>query len=70
MTDDEERLAVRRGAEHVRIKGTTEELGEIVPAPVETEDQSVTVQGKQGQREGREDREARDEGESDEGEGY
>jgi hypothetical protein len=24
----------KRGSEHVRIKGTTEELGEIIPAPV------------------------------------
>jgi hypothetical protein len=32
--DDEPRLRVRRGSEHVRIKGTTEELGEIVPPPV------------------------------------
>jgi hypothetical protein len=44
MADEDERVAVRRGAEHVRVKGTTEELGEIVPAPVVTEDQSVTVQ--------------------------
>jgi hypothetical protein len=41
--EDERRLAVRRGAEHVRVKGTTEELGEIVPAPVETEDRRVRV---------------------------
>jgi hypothetical protein len=36
---DEEngRMTVRRGSEHVRIKGTTEELGEIVPPPVEIE---------------------------------
>lgn len=32
--DDDERLRVRRGSEHVRIKGTTEEWGEIIPAPV------------------------------------
>jgi hypothetical protein len=25
---------IRRGSEHVRIKGTTEELGEIIPPPV------------------------------------
>ena len=24
----------KRGSEHVRIKGTTEELGEIIPPPV------------------------------------
>jgi hypothetical protein len=35
--EDEDRLRVRRGSEHVRIKGTTEELGEIVPGPVRTE---------------------------------
>ena len=33
--DDEKRMNIRRGSEHVRIKGTTEELGEIVPPPVE-----------------------------------
>jgi hypothetical protein len=43
MVDEDKRLAVRRGAEHVRVKGATEELGEIVPSPVETEDQSVQV---------------------------
>jgi hypothetical protein len=32
--EDEERVRVRRGSEHLRIKGTTEELGEIVPPPV------------------------------------
>lgn len=32
--DDDDRVRVRRGSEHVRIKGTTEELGEIVPPPV------------------------------------
>jgi hypothetical protein len=37
MEDDEERIRVRRGSEHVRIKGTTEELGEIIPPPVRTE---------------------------------
>lgn len=30
MENDE----TRRGSEHVRIKGTTEELGEIIPPPV------------------------------------
>lgn len=35
--EDEARLRVRRGSEHLRIKGTTEELGEIVPPPVTTE---------------------------------
>jgi hypothetical protein len=35
--DDNGRLQIRRGSEHVRIKGTTEELGEIVPPPVEIE---------------------------------
>ena len=34
---DPRRNQVRRGSEHVRIKGTTEELGEIVPPPVEIE---------------------------------
>jgi hypothetical protein len=34
---DERRQQVRRGTEHVRIKGTTEELGEIVPPPVVTD---------------------------------
>jgi hypothetical protein len=44
MTNDEdERSANRRGAEHVQIKGTTEELGQIVPAPVVTDDRSVEV---------------------------
>jgi hypothetical protein len=33
--EDDTRLKVRRGSEHVRIKGTTEDLGEIVPPPVE-----------------------------------
>jgi len=37
MEDDEKRMRVRRGSEHVRIKGTTEELGEIIPPPVLTE---------------------------------
>ncbi len=37
VDEDEERTRVRRGVEHVRIKGTTEELGEIVPPPVRTE---------------------------------
>ncbi|MDB4966472.1 MAG: hypothetical protein JWN44_2161 [Myxococcales bacterium] len=37
MEDDEERVRVRRGSEHVRIKGTTEELGEIIPPQVRTE---------------------------------
>ncbi len=36
VDEDEERTRVRRGVEHVRIKGTTEELGEIVPPPVRT----------------------------------
>jgi hypothetical protein len=35
--ESDDRLRVRRGSEHVRIKGTTEELGEIVPGPVRTE---------------------------------
>ena len=35
--EDDGRLKIRRGSEHVRIKGTTEELGEIVPPPVEIE---------------------------------
>ena len=35
--DDDDRMKIRRGSEHVRIKGTTEELGEIVPPPVEIE---------------------------------
>jgi hypothetical protein len=35
--DEDPRTAIRRGCEHVRIKGTTEELGEIVPPPVEIE---------------------------------
>ena len=43
MGEDDRRTAVRRGAEHVRIKGTTEEMGEIVPAPVETDDRKVEV---------------------------
>jgi hypothetical protein len=34
VDEDEKRMRVRRGSEHVRIKGTTEELGEIVPPPV------------------------------------
>jgi hypothetical protein len=34
VEDDESRVRVRRGSEHLRIKGTTEELGEIVPPPV------------------------------------
>jgi hypothetical protein len=34
---DERRQQVRRGAEHVQIKGTTEELGQIVPPPVEVQ---------------------------------
>jgi hypothetical protein len=34
---DERRKQVRRGAEHVPIKGTTEELGQIVPPPVEVQ---------------------------------
>jgi hypothetical protein len=41
---DERRYQVRRGAEHVRIKGTTEEWGEIVPPPVvvvEREDEAA-----------------------------
>jgi hypothetical protein len=36
---DERRLQVRRGAEHVRIEDATEELGEIVPPPVLTDDE-------------------------------
>ena len=36
---DERRKQVRRGTEHVQIKGTTEELGQIVPPPVVTEDE-------------------------------
>ncbi len=35
--DEDERLRVRRGAEHVRVGGTTEELGEIVAPPVITD---------------------------------
>jgi hypothetical protein len=35
--NDERRQTVRRGAEHVQIKGTTEELGQIVPPPVEVQ---------------------------------
>jgi hypothetical protein len=35
--NDERRQQVRRGSEHVQIKGTTEELGEIVPPPVEVQ---------------------------------
>jgi hypothetical protein len=50
MADNDKRLAVRRGAEHVRVTGASEELGEIVPAPVVTEDDRVTVE-----REGSED---------------
>ena len=34
MEDEDDRVKVRRGVEHVRIKGTTEEWGEIVPPPV------------------------------------
>jgi hypothetical protein len=43
MGEEDRWNAVRRGAEHVRITGTTEEIGEIVPAPVETDDRSVEV---------------------------
>ena len=39
IEEDEERYRIRRGSEHVRIKGTTEELGEIVPGPVMAEDE-------------------------------
>jgi hypothetical protein len=35
--NDERRKETRRGAEHVQIKGTTEELGQIVPPPVEVQ---------------------------------
>lgn len=35
---DDPRERTRRGSEHVRIKGTTEELGEIVPPQVVTRD--------------------------------
>lgn len=44
MANDDEaddRLKVRRGSEHVRVKGTTEELGEIVPPPVEIDADDV-----------------------------
>lgn len=41
--DDDDRLTVRRGSEHVRIEGTTEELGEIVPPPVEIGDDELRV---------------------------
>jgi hypothetical protein len=35
--DDDDRHAVRRGVEHIPIRGTTEELGLIVPSPVVTQ---------------------------------
>ncbi len=43
MGEEDRRSANRRGSEHVRIKGTTEELGEIVPPPVSTDDGHVKV---------------------------
>lgn len=43
MNEDDGRSAGRRGSEHVRIKGTTEELGEIIPPPVSTDDGHVEV---------------------------
>jgi hypothetical protein len=54
MMDEDEHLAVRRGAEHIRVEGATEELGEIVPAPVVTEDQTVRIdRGRDDERERR-----------------
>jgi hypothetical protein len=41
--EDDDRVRVRRGCEHVRIKGTTEELGEIVPPPVTVPSRSSDV---------------------------
>ena len=40
---DPRRNQVRRGSEHVRIKGTTEELGEIVPPPVQIGDDELQI---------------------------
>jgi hypothetical protein len=47
--ENDDRLAVRRGSEHVRIKGTTEELGEIVPPPVEIEEDQPQVSQREKQ---------------------
>lgn len=54
MDEDEARLRVRRGCEHVRIKGTTEELGEIVPGPVTAEGERPP-EWSEGERDERED---------------
>jgi hypothetical protein len=51
MRDEDERLLVRRGVEHVRLTGAVEELGEIVPGPVESDDRRVTVERRRGDEE-------------------
>jgi hypothetical protein len=47
---DERRQQVRRGTEHVRIKGTTEELGEIVPPPVVTDEEEEAERQRSGEQ--------------------